>query len=573
MGQRWGLGPVFVYERRMASRRWQLYALRAAFIALLAVGLAFVWAKKLDGQAPTVRVLAEAGESFFEALIGIQLALVLLAAPAYTAGAICLDRTRGTLLHLLATDLSDAEIVLGKLAARLLPVVGLVLAAVPVLFSAILLGGIDPAAALGAVLVSLGCAVLGCALALTLSVWGRRPHEVLLAAYLLIALGLLGERMWSLVSWGWGAPPPPDWLALTDPFRLAFLPYLSPGTDALPAQAVFLGVTLALSAALVVLAALRLRAATLRETSRPARAPRPSPLTHPLGLPRRWLPGPSLDFNPVLWREWHRRRPSRWLRLVWLAYGLLAAFFTLFTLAETYTTAPRSPLSAWVGGLQVAFGLLLLIINSVTSLADERTRGTLDSLLTTPLPTRSIVLGKWWGAYRTVLWLAVLPLLLAALAVEEPRGWLAVLLLLATVLVCGASVTSLGLALATWVRRPVPALAAGVVVYVLVTVGWVFLVLLLFRAGPAGEGVASASPFFLAGGTTALAHRSAEIGDFWAYIRWIVFWLTVHLGTALLLLGLTLVTFNRCVGRVDTSAPPPKVRPRRVALVSAAAEP
>ena len=59
--------------------------------------------------------------------------MVMLAAPAATAGAICLDKARGTLLHVLVTDLSDAEIVLGKLAARLVPVLGLVACSLPVL--------------------------------------------------------------------------------------------------------------------------------------------------------------------------------------------------------------------------------------------------------------------------------------------------------------------------------------------------------------------------------------------------------------------------------------------------------
>ena len=49
-------------------------------------------------------------------MIGTQLTLVLLAAPAATAGAICVDRRRGTLMHMLMTDLSAGEIVLGKLA-------------------------------------------------------------------------------------------------------------------------------------------------------------------------------------------------------------------------------------------------------------------------------------------------------------------------------------------------------------------------------------------------------------------------------------------------------------------------
>ena len=37
-----------------------------------------------------------------------------------------------------------------------------------------------------------------------------------------------------------------------------------------------------------------------------------------------WLPGPSLDGNPVLWREWHRNRPSRMSRFLWGLYWLVA---------------------------------------------------------------------------------------------------------------------------------------------------------------------------------------------------------------------------------------------------------
>src|SRR5436190_18217309 len=123
---RWGPGPVFVYEWRLASRRWQLYAMRVLFIAALGTGLLVVWASKATGQTLSRNTLATVGEYFFYTLTGIQITLVLLMAPAYTAGAICLDKVRGTLLHLLTTDLSNREIILGKLAARLIPVVGLV---------------------------------------------------------------------------------------------------------------------------------------------------------------------------------------------------------------------------------------------------------------------------------------------------------------------------------------------------------------------------------------------------------------------------------------------------------------
>src|SRR5262245_37248252 len=122
---RWGLGPVFAWEWSRASRRWQTYALRCVVIALLLAALAGAWFALSD---PSRELMlsnpASVGSVFFSVLVRTQLTLILLAAPAATAGAVCDDKSRGVLLHLLATDLSAAEIVLGKLAARMIPVLG-----------------------------------------------------------------------------------------------------------------------------------------------------------------------------------------------------------------------------------------------------------------------------------------------------------------------------------------------------------------------------------------------------------------------------------------------------------------
>ena len=103
---------------------------------------------------------------------------MLLAAPAATAGAVCLDKARGTLEHLLATDLSNSEIVLGKPGVRLVPVAGLIVCVLPIMALSGLLGGIDPNALYGSFLTALGSPVQGCSLAFMLSVWGRKTHEV-----------------------------------------------------------------------------------------------------------------------------------------------------------------------------------------------------------------------------------------------------------------------------------------------------------------------------------------------------------------------------------------------------------
>ncbi|MHC5544077.1 hypothetical protein ACYOEI_38110, partial [Singulisphaera rosea] len=118
-------GPVFVSEWLAASRRWQGYGLRSLLVLMLLIGLSASWLGGRDGGVElTFRQQVAIGRQFYSVTTIILLGLVGLAAPAATAGAICLDQARGNLTLLFATDLTDAEIVLGKLAARLVPVLG-----------------------------------------------------------------------------------------------------------------------------------------------------------------------------------------------------------------------------------------------------------------------------------------------------------------------------------------------------------------------------------------------------------------------------------------------------------------
>ncbi len=102
-GMTWriGLGPVFAYEWIASARRWQGYALRSCFVLLLSAALVTVWIGLRVPSALSFKAMAYLGQSFFLGLTGTQLALVLLAAPAATAGAICLDRAGHARAHAL----------------------------------------------------------------------------------------------------------------------------------------------------------------------------------------------------------------------------------------------------------------------------------------------------------------------------------------------------------------------------------------------------------------------------------------------------------------------------------------
>jgi ABC-type transport system involved in multi-copper enzyme maturation permease subunit len=229
MTLRLGLGPVFAYEWLRATRRWTMYAWRAGFVLVLLGGLALAWQVWLVEShrtaSSTVQAQADLAKMFFGIIECVAVITVLLAAPAATAGVICQERARGALLDVLATDVSSAEVVLGKLAARLLPVLATIAAALPVLAITGLFGGIDPGALVGSFAVIVGLAVLGCALALSLSLWGRKTHEVLLAMYF-VWLG------WLLLLPGWvavtshlaGRPLPSGWLVRASPRSYASWP-------------------------------------------------------------------------------------------------------------------------------------------------------------------------------------------------------------------------------------------------------------------------------------------------------------------------------------------------------------
>src|SRR5260370_349281 len=116
--------------------------------------------------------------------------------------------------------LSDGAIGVGKVAAGVVPVLGLVGCTLPVLALLTLLGGVGPDALLGAFLVTVGVAVLGCSLALVFSLWVGKTHEALLATYAAWGLWLLGTPMIEQLNAAtrWSIPSPPR---TADPFYLA----------------------------------------------------------------------------------------------------------------------------------------------------------------------------------------------------------------------------------------------------------------------------------------------------------------------------------------------------------------
>jgi ABC-type transport system involved in multi-copper enzyme maturation permease subunit len=297
---------------------------------------------------------------------------------------------------------------------------------------------------------------------------------------------------------------------------------------------------------------LSVRVVTVRQASRGEQLPRKWWNLGTIPDWRAWTPGPSLDYQPVLWREWRRKRPSRWVLVVWLVYVLGAGLFSGMAIAQM-AAAPAVPvlrfqLAIIVNAIQVAVGLLLLSVASVTCLADDRIRGTFEVLLTAPISTSTIVRAKWLSASRVVLAVAIFPIIVGFAIAWHTDEWLEFFMLTALILAYGLVITSLGLALATWVRRYGRAIASSVTIYVFVSVVFIFIPVLLFTGPDSAGQIVCASPFFGAAFLTeAITGHGVLKSKYWeGGTLWVVIYSIIAIGLYLA----TLATFNRSAGRM-----------------------
>ena len=370
---------------------------------------------------------------------------------------------------------------------------------------------------------------------------------------------------------GWAGPPPP-WALLANPFYVAFAPYADPGKLAVWDYLVFFGVALVATALLTILAIWRTRPVACRGSVEKSKGPRMGLI----GRMARWLPGPSLDYNPVLWREWHRARPSRWMTsIVLLLMGTTGAlcivgagvFWKNGVVLNGRSFWEVAGVSAYV--LHVIFGLLMLSAIAPTSMSEERQRGSLDMIAATALSTRAIVIGKWLGTFRLVVFMTIGPGLIALAmatarstatfpfpAVLSPEYYrvftrgariYVAIVAIATILAHGALIASVGLALAVWIKRQSRAIALSVGFFILVTAVWPILVSIPFKPHP-GRDLATLSPVVACViFANFLTSRRWFVGNI---LWWCTFWAVEVFILAMGILWLTVRTFDACVDRI-----------------------
>jgi len=189
-----GLGPVMRYELITTARRGRYYLARVVYGLCL---LWLLWREFEDWErffpgGGTIEQVHQFAESAFVQFAGAQGLTLLLLIPALVAGVIADEHQRKTLHYLLASRLSSAEIVLGKLGARLLHVVTFVALGLPVISLLGLYGGINPEYVFHVYLGTFTTVLFVAGLSILISTLARRPRDAILAAYGLEAAWIYG---------------------------------------------------------------------------------------------------------------------------------------------------------------------------------------------------------------------------------------------------------------------------------------------------------------------------------------------------------------------------------------------
>ncbi len=120
------MNPILLRVVTAGGRRLRHAFTRWAYLGLLIFVLMIALVTS-NSQAKSLSDLAKASSQVFSAISYVQLGMICLLAPVFCAAAITQERDSRTYNILLATPLTNAQIVLGSLFSRLYYVVALLL--------------------------------------------------------------------------------------------------------------------------------------------------------------------------------------------------------------------------------------------------------------------------------------------------------------------------------------------------------------------------------------------------------------------------------------------------------------
>ena len=209
------VSTIMVKELRSRMRGRRAFVVLTIYLALLATIAYGVYLDVAplarnstagfgDGDFQSANVSSLIGMAIFSVLSIIQIVLVSVIAPAFTAGQISLEREKQTLDLLVTTPLRPGAIVIGKLATALAFVVLMILAAIPISGLVLMYGGAQVIDIVRQQVVLLATAVGFGSVGIFASALMKRTQSATVVTYCAVIGAILGSAMlfgfWQSVS-------------------------------------------------------------------------------------------------------------------------------------------------------------------------------------------------------------------------------------------------------------------------------------------------------------------------------------------------------------------------------------
>ena len=192
LSPRWLVGPILDKEMRVSSRRLRNYVVRAAYLALLTLFVTLAWLDAAphnpSGALRTVE-MARAGQGITILIVWFQFLACQVVAIVMLSTAISDEIFHRTLGVLMTTPINSFQIVIGKLAGRLLQVVLLMGLSLPLLAIVRVFGGIAWVFLVGAWVLTLTTTLFVGSVSLLFSIFCRRAYVVI--TWTVLGLGAL----------------------------------------------------------------------------------------------------------------------------------------------------------------------------------------------------------------------------------------------------------------------------------------------------------------------------------------------------------------------------------------------
>ena len=201
--------PILLRVVETGGKRLRDALIRCAYLGILIVVVCFLLFQSAGNLAHAqLAELSKTSQSIFYWMSYVQLFLVSLLAPVFTAGAITQEKDSQTYDILLSTPLSNGQIVLGSLLSRLFFVLSLLISGIPVFAITQIFGGVAINSIVMSFLIASATAFVTGALAMAIAVFKVGTQRTIFSFYLLImlylAIPMVMENM-GFFQYRWGS--------------------------------------------------------------------------------------------------------------------------------------------------------------------------------------------------------------------------------------------------------------------------------------------------------------------------------------------------------------------------------